>query len=35
MMLKFLRNAILLPFALGYVGELKGKGGHLYFQAKL
>ena len=35
MMLKFLRNAILLPFALGYVGKLKGNGGHLYFQAKI
>jgi 2-polyprenyl-3-methyl-5-hydroxy-6-metoxy-1,4-benzoquinol methylase len=35
MMLKLIRNAILLPFALGYVGELKGNGGHLYFQAKI
>ena len=35
MMLKFLRNAILLPFALGYVGELKGNGVNLYFQAKI
>jgi len=34
-MLKFIRNAILLPFALGYVGKLKGNGGHLYFQAKI
>jgi 2-polyprenyl-3-methyl-5-hydroxy-6-metoxy-1,4-benzoquinol methylase len=33
MMLKFIRNAILLPFALGYVGELKGNGFYLYFQA--
>jgi 2-polyprenyl-3-methyl-5-hydroxy-6-metoxy-1,4-benzoquinol methylase len=35
MMLKFLRNAILLPFALGYVGKLKENGIWLYFQAKL
>ena len=35
MMLKFLRNAILLPFAVGYVGELKGNGNNLYFQAKI
>jgi 2-polyprenyl-3-methyl-5-hydroxy-6-metoxy-1,4-benzoquinol methylase len=34
MMLKFLRNAILLPFALGYAGKLKGNGLSLYFQAK-
>jgi SAM-dependent methyltransferase len=34
-MLKLIRNAILLPFALRYVGELKGNGGHLYFQAKI
>jgi len=34
MMLKFLRNAILLPFALGYIGKLKGNGTNLYFQAK-
>jgi hypothetical protein len=33
MMLKFLRNAILLPFALGYIGKLKGNGYFLYFQA--
>jgi hypothetical protein len=33
MMLKFLRNAILLPFALGYAGKLKGNGFYLYFQA--
>ena len=33
MMLKFLRNAILLPFAVGYVGRLKENGVHLYFQA--
>jgi 2-polyprenyl-3-methyl-5-hydroxy-6-metoxy-1,4-benzoquinol methylase len=26
MMLKFIRNAILLPFALGYAGKLKGNG---------
>jgi len=35
MMLKFLRNAILLPFALGYVGKLKGNGVKLYFRAKI
>jgi SAM-dependent methyltransferase len=35
MMLKFLRNAILLPFALGYVGKLQGNGNNLYFQAKI
>ncbi len=34
MMLKLIRNAILLPFALGYVGNLKGNGLGLYFQAK-
>jgi SAM-dependent methyltransferase len=34
-MLKLIRNAILLPFALGYVGKLKGNGDHLYFQAKI
>lgn len=34
-MLKFIRNAILLPFALGYVGKLKGNGNNLYFQAKI
>jgi hypothetical protein len=34
-MLKLFRNAILLPFALGYVGELKGNGLSLYFQAKI
>jgi len=33
-MLKLIRNAILLPFALGYVGKLKENGIHLYFQAK-
>jgi 2-polyprenyl-3-methyl-5-hydroxy-6-metoxy-1,4-benzoquinol methylase len=32
-MLKLIRNAILLPFALGYVGRLKENGVHLYFQA--
>jgi len=32
-MLKLIRNAILLPFALGYVGKLKGNGFYLYFQA--
>jgi 2-polyprenyl-3-methyl-5-hydroxy-6-metoxy-1,4-benzoquinol methylase len=35
MMLKLIRNAILLPFALGYVGRLKENGMYLYFQAKL
>jgi len=35
MMLKLIRNAILLPFALGYVGKLKGNGNNLYFQAKI
>jgi 2-polyprenyl-3-methyl-5-hydroxy-6-metoxy-1,4-benzoquinol methylase len=35
MMLKFLRNAMLLPFALGYVGKLKENGLYLYFQAKI
>jgi SAM-dependent methyltransferase len=35
MMLKLIRNAMLLPFALGYVGELKGNGVTLYFQAKI
>jgi SAM-dependent methyltransferase len=34
-MLKLIRNAILLPFALRYVGKLKGNGGNLYFQAKI
>ncbi|MFZ8859091.1 MAG: class I SAM-dependent methyltransferase, partial [Thermocrinis sp.] len=33
MMLKLIRNAILLPFALGYVGRLKENGASLYFQA--
>jgi SAM-dependent methyltransferase len=35
MMLEFLRNAILLPFALGYVGKLKENGYFLYFQARV
>jgi 2-polyprenyl-3-methyl-5-hydroxy-6-metoxy-1,4-benzoquinol methylase len=35
MMLKLIRNAMLLPFALGYVGKLKGNGFYLYFQAKI
>jgi SAM-dependent methyltransferase len=35
MMLKLIRNAILLPFALGYAGKLKGNGDNLYFQAKI
>jgi len=34
MILKFLRNAILLPFALRYVRKLKGNGTNLYFHAK-
>jgi len=34
MMLKLTRNAMLLPFALGYVGKLKENGIYLYFQAK-
>ena len=34
MMLKLIRNAVLLPFALGYVGKLKENGINLYFQAK-
>jgi len=32
-MLKLIRNAMLLPFALGYIGRLKENGIHLYFQA--
>ena len=35
MMLKLIRNAILLPFALGYAGKLKENGLSLYFQAKI
>jgi 2-polyprenyl-3-methyl-5-hydroxy-6-metoxy-1,4-benzoquinol methylase len=35
MMLKLIRNAMLLPFALGYAGRLKGNGLSLYFQAKI
>jgi SAM-dependent methyltransferase len=35
MMLKLIRNAILLPFALGYAGKLKENGTQLYFQAKI
>jgi SAM-dependent methyltransferase len=35
MMLKLIRNAILLPFALGYVGRLKENGHFLYFQARV
>jgi SAM-dependent methyltransferase len=35
MMLKLIKNAILLPFALGYAGKLKGNGISLYFQAKI
>jgi 2-polyprenyl-3-methyl-5-hydroxy-6-metoxy-1,4-benzoquinol methylase len=34
-MLKLIRNAMLLPFGLGYAGKLKGNGGNLYFQAKI
>jgi len=34
MMLKLIRNAMLLPFALGYAGKLKENGVNLYFQAK-
>jgi len=30
MMLKLIRNAILLPFALGYAGKLKENGIYLY-----
>lgn len=33
MMLKLIRNVVLLPFALGHVGKLKGNGFFLYFQA--
>jgi len=33
MMLKLIENAMLLPFALGYAGKLKGNGFYLYFQA--
>jgi 2-polyprenyl-3-methyl-5-hydroxy-6-metoxy-1,4-benzoquinol methylase len=35
MMLKLIKNAMLLPFALGYVGRLKENGINLYFQAKI
>jgi len=35
MMLKLIRNAILLPFALGYIGRLKENGYFLYFQARV
>ena len=34
MMLKLIRNAMLLPFALGYAGKLKN-GFYLYFKAKI
>jgi len=34
-MLKLIRNAIFLPFALRYVGKLKGNGTNQYFQAKI
>jgi 2-polyprenyl-3-methyl-5-hydroxy-6-metoxy-1,4-benzoquinol methylase len=33
MMLKLIRNAMLLPFTLWYAGKLKGDGLSLYFQA--
>jgi SAM-dependent methyltransferase len=33
MMLKLIRNAVLLPFALGYIRNRLKKGYHLYFQA--
>jgi len=33
MMLKLIRNAMLLPFALGYIRNRLKKGYHLYFQA--
>ena len=32
--LKFVRNAILLPFTLLYLPKLKSNGVHLYFQSK-
>jgi hypothetical protein len=35
MMLELIRNAMLLPFALGYVGRLKENGHFLYFQARV
>jgi SAM-dependent methyltransferase len=35
MMLKFLRNSILLPFALRYAGKLKENVYSLYFQARV
>ncbi len=34
MMLKLIRNAMLLPFALGYIGKLKENGVNLYFHAE-
>jgi 2-polyprenyl-3-methyl-5-hydroxy-6-metoxy-1,4-benzoquinol methylase len=34
MMLKLIRNVILLPFALGYIGKLKENGVNLYFHAE-
>jgi hypothetical protein len=34
MMLKLIKNAMLLPFALGYIGKLKENGINLYFQAR-
>jgi len=35
MMLKLIKNAMLLSFALGHAGKLKGNGLSLYFQAKI
>ena len=35
MMLKLIRNAMLLPFTLRYVGRLKENGFNLYFQSKI
>jgi len=35
MILKLIRNAMLLPAALGYVGKLKENGYFLYFQASV
>jgi len=35
LMLKLIRNAMLLPFALGYVGRWKENGYALYFQARV
>ncbi|ODA43936.1 Methyltransferase type 12 [Thermodesulfovibrio sp. N1] len=35
LILKYLRNLLLLPFALMYVGKRKGNSLYMYFQAKL